>query len=158
MRNTAPVAHDLVVEGGYVRCTGHPEDVHQDGIQVLGGERVTFRGLVVWCSDPAGGFGEGVASSALISIGGAGASTPTDVVIERSVMGPGTANGVYVETAIRSGLRDSVACPDFTPTNGPVFAGATSTDAIDTGNEKPPADDPRCTSFDAAAAWVASLP
>ena len=54
VRNGATVAQDLVVEGGYVRCTGHADGVHQDGIQIIGGYRVTFRALVVWCGDPKG--------------------------------------------------------------------------------------------------------
>jgi hypothetical protein len=155
VRNTEPVAHDLAIEGGYVRCTGHPEGAHQDGIQVLGGTRVTFRNLVIWCGDPQSEFGTGVNSSALIAAGGAGgASTPTDVVIESSVMGPGTANGVLVESSVRSGIRGSVACPDWTPAGGPVLIGAAAVDGIDVDNEKPALDDPRCSSFEAALAWV----
>ena len=39
--------HDLVVEGGKVRCLAKAPVLHQDGIQVLGGERVTFRDMNV---------------------------------------------------------------------------------------------------------------
>jgi hypothetical protein len=156
VRNTEPVAHDLTVEGGYVRCTGHPQGAHQDGIQVLGGARVTFRNLVVWCGGPDPTFGDGVNSSALIATGGAAAATiPTDVVIEHSVLGPGTANGVLVEGSLRSGVRSSVACPDWTPAGGPVLLGAAAVEGIDVDNEKPGLDDPRCSSFEAALAWAA---
>jgi hypothetical protein len=154
VRNTDPVAHDLTVEGGYVRCDGRFGDAHQDGIQVMGGERITFANLVVWCSDPLGVPGDGTNSSALIQRAGAGASTPTDVVIERSVMGPGTANGVLIEDSLRSGIRNAIACPDWTVAGGPVFASAGAIDWIDEGNEKPAAEDPVCTSFEAAVAWV----
>ena len=34
-----PVAHDLVIWGGYIRCYDKPAEAHQDGIQALGGER-----------------------------------------------------------------------------------------------------------------------
>ena len=156
VRNTEPVAHDLTIESGYVRCTGHPEGAHQDGIQVLGGARVTFRNLVVWCGGPDPTFGDGVNSSALIATGGAGAATiPTDIVIEHSVMGPGTANGVLVEGSLRSGIRSSVACPDWTLAGGPVLLGAAAVEGIDLDNEKPDVDDPRCASFEAALAWAA---
>ena len=49
VRNIEPVAHDLTIEGGYVRCADRPEEAHQDGIQAIGGRRVTFRNLVIWC-------------------------------------------------------------------------------------------------------------
>jgi hypothetical protein len=156
VRNTEPVAQDLTIESGFVRCTGRPAGAHQDGIQVLGGTRVTFRNLVVWCGDPESQYGAGVNSSALIAAGGSGgAGTPTDVVIVHSVMGPGTANGVLVEASLRSGLRGSVACPDATPAGGPVLIGAGAVDGIDEANEKPGLEDARCSSFEAALAWAA---
>jgi hypothetical protein len=158
VRNGTTVAQDLVVEEGYVRCTAHPEDVHQDGIQVMGGHRVTFRALVVWCGGPNGEIGDGFNSQVLIALGGAGTTTPTDVVFERSAMGPGTANGFFVQTSIRSGIRDSIACPDLLTTGGPIFFGPEAVDPVDTGNEELPATDPRCTSFEAALAWVESPP
>ena len=45
-----PAAHDLVIDGGYIRCFDHPPEAHQDGIQVMGGERITFRRLEIECS------------------------------------------------------------------------------------------------------------
>jgi hypothetical protein len=158
VRNGLAVAQDLVVEGGYVRCNGHPDGAHQDGIQVMGGYRLTFRALVVWCGHPNGQIGDGVNSSVMIALAGGGTSTPTDVVFERSAMGPGTANGVFVQTSVRSGIRDSVACPDLTPTGGSIFFGSGALDGINTGNERPPASDPRCTSFEAALAWAETPP
>ncbi len=158
VRNGSVVAQDLAVEGGYVRCTGHPDGAHQDGIQVMGGYRLTFRALVVWCGDPDGQIGDGVNSQVMIALGGAGTSTPTDVVFERSAMGPGSANGFFVQTSIRSGIRDSVGCPDLTPTGGSIFLGTGAVDGIDTGNEELPASDPRCTSFEAALAWAETPP
>lgn len=156
VRNAGQVATDLVIEGGYVRCNGHPDLAHQDGIQVLGGTRVTFRNLVIWCGGPDPDFGAGVNSSAMINRAGSGATTPTDVVIEHSVMGPGTANGVLVESSIRSGLRGSVACPDWTVAGGPVLLTEEAVDGIDVDNEKPGPEDPRCSSFEAALAWAAA--
>jgi hypothetical protein len=117
---------------------------------------VTFRNLVVWCDDLSNEFGGGVNASALIARGGTEASTPTDIVIEHSVMGPGTANGVMIDDSVRSGIRNSVACPDATVAQGPVFIGLGAIDPIDVDNEKPPLEDPRCSSFDAAVAWAQS--
>jgi hypothetical protein len=154
VRNNGNVAHDLVVESGYVVCTGHPEGIHQDGIQGMGGYRLTFRNLVFWCGDLDAGHGEGFVSSALLGTGGAGVSIPTDVVIEHSVMGMGNANGVHVGESVRNGIRNSVACPDRTPENGPVSFNADAVQGVDVDNEKPGPDDPRCTSFAAALAWA----
>jgi hypothetical protein len=154
VRNNGSVAHDLVVESGYVVCTGHPEGIHQDGIQGMGGYRLTFRNLVFWCGDLDAEHGEGFVSSALLGTGGAGVSIPTDVVIEHSVMGMGNANGVHVGESVRNGIRNSVACPDRTPENGPVSFNAEAVQGIDVDNEKPGPDDPRCTSFAAALAWA----
>ena len=156
VRNIEPVAHDLTIEGGYVRCTGRPESAHQDGIQAIGGSRITFRDLVIWCGTPEPDWGAGVNSSALFGKAGAGPAPPTDIVIEHSVMGPGTANGVLIAESVRSGIRGSVACPDFTAAGGPITLGIDSIDGIDVGNEKPTLDDPRCSSFDAAMNWAQS--
>jgi hypothetical protein len=77
-------------------------------------------------------------------------------VIEHSVMGMGNANGVHVGESVRNGIRNSVACPDRTPGNGPVSFNVDAVEGIDVDDEKPPADDPRCTSFEAALAWAQS--
>src|SRR6185503_7836182 len=41
---------DVSSGGGFVRCNGNYGDVHQDGIQVMGGTRVTFQNLTVNCT------------------------------------------------------------------------------------------------------------
>jgi hypothetical protein len=120
----------------------------------MGGYRLTFRNLVIWCGDLGGFLGDGFVSSAVLGTGGAGVSIPTDVVIEHSVMGMGNANGVHVGESVRNGIRSSVACPDRTTENGPVSFNAEAVGGIDVDNEKPAADDPRCASFAAAIAWA----
>ena len=59
VQNSAPVAHDLVIESGYVRCHSRTSGYHQDGIQAMGGTRITFRGLAVFCG------GDGVNATSL---------------------------------------------------------------------------------------------
>ena len=44
--------HDLAVDAGSVRCDGKVADVHQDGMQVMGGARITLRGLRIDCGRP----------------------------------------------------------------------------------------------------------
>ena len=46
----APAAHDLVIEGGYIRCHDSTPNAHQDGIQAMGGSRFTFRNLELNCN------------------------------------------------------------------------------------------------------------
>ena len=41
--------HDLAIDSGSVVCTAKLPTMHQDGIQVMGGERITLRGLSVNC-------------------------------------------------------------------------------------------------------------
>ena len=41
--------HDLAVEGGTIRCFAKAPVLHQDGIQVMGGLRISFRHLTVDC-------------------------------------------------------------------------------------------------------------
>lgn len=101
VRNVLPVAQDLEIEGGYVRCSSYPEGAHQDAIQALGGQRVTFRNLFLACQGNANLF---------IARGASGATTPTDIVCENCVLGPTSANPALISTSIRSGMRNSLTC------------------------------------------------
>ena len=75
-----PAAHDLMIGGGYIRCFDHPPEAHQDGIQVMGGERITFRRLEIECnSEP----------NAQLFIAGNDGAVPTDVVCDNCLLGPG---------------------------------------------------------------------
>ena len=49
VQNRGTVAHDLVIESGYVKCHDVAGSYHQDGIQAMGGHRLTFRNLAVDC-------------------------------------------------------------------------------------------------------------
>lgn len=102
-------AHDLSVWGGTttscgdnrcaaIICTAKHGIVHQDGIQAMGGERVTFRWFKVWC--PTGNNG------ALYVHGGAGGqSTPTDIVCEWCDLYEANAAIHIGPGAVRSGAR-----------------------------------------------------
>jgi hypothetical protein len=97
-----PVAHDLVIEGGYIRCYDHPGGAHQDGIQAMGGERITFRNLEINCnSEP----------NAQIFINSANGGTPTDIVCDGCFLGSGAAQTLFVNVSVRSGARNTLICP-----------------------------------------------
>lgn len=132
VQNSAPVAHDLVIESGYVRCHDRSGGYHQDGIQVMGGSRITFRGLSVFCG------GIGINAALFIARGGSGGSTPTDIVFENGRLGPNAAHTILLATSVRSGARNTVICParaidfDIQPSaSSPINSGNTIVRATD---------------------------
>lgn len=104
VQNSGVVAHDLVIESGVVRCHDRTPGHHQDGIQVMGGARLTFRSVAVHCG------GEGVNAALFIARGGTGDETPVDVVFEHGFLGVGAGQTVFVADSRRSGVRQSVIC------------------------------------------------
>ena len=69
VQNHGTVAHDLVIESGYVKCHDVAGNYHQDGIQAMGGTRLTFRKLTVDCLGNANLF---------VNQGGMKVSVPTE--------------------------------------------------------------------------------
>jgi hypothetical protein len=128
----APAAHDLVIEGGYIRCYGASAG-HQDGIQAMGGQRVTFRNLEVNCSsNPAQQF----------FVNSVNGGRPTDIVCEGCVLGARAASTLLVMSSTRSGARNSIVC------TGRYFSIRIESQAVspvNSGNTVVPATDPRCT-------------
>jgi hypothetical protein len=128
-----PVAHDLVVEGGYVRCHAQGSGGHQDGVQVMGGERITFRNLEIQCSSE---------PNAQFYVSALRPGLPTDVVCDGCLLGSGAAQTLFVDESLRSGARNTLICPgrfralriDESLAREPVLE----------GNEELPEGDPRC--------------
>jgi hypothetical protein len=111
--------HDLTVGGGSIRCLAKAPDFHQDGIQVLGGARITFRELTVSC----GRRDERLINSNLfIKQAGKSQLPPRDVVCQNCSFGAWAAHTVSVQTSVRSGVTGSKICvarfPQFTLTVG----------------------------------------
>ena len=122
--------HDLAIDGGSVVCTAKLPTMHQDGIQVMGGERITFRALDINC----GRAGESLINSNLF-INQAGRSThpPTDVVCADCFLGGDAAHTANIQNSVRSGVVSSTLCtakyPKLTLTVGPL-----AVDPVDSGN------------------------
>ncbi len=135
VQNSAPVAHDLVIDSGYVRCHSKTGSYHQDGIQAMGGERITLRNMHVDCG------GAGVNAALFIAQGGLEASIPTDVVFEHGVLAPDAAHTILLANALRSGARNSVICPGRIDT---YRIQSTAAAPVDRGNVEPAMSDPRC--------------
>lgn len=127
-------SHDITVGGGYVRCHRRAgADVHQDGIQVMGGSRITFRDLEIACSS---------GSNAQLFINGIRDGLPTDVVCERCALGGGAATTLIVGKSVRSGIRDSLVCPGRFHS---VRVTENAREPVDDGTRELPPSDARCT-------------
>ena len=128
-----PVAHDLVIWGGYIRCHDHAEGAHQDGVQALGGERITLRKLEINCNSQ---------PNAQFFVNAASGGMPTDVVCERCFLGSGAATTLLIGESIRSGARNSLLCRGrFRP----LAVALDAVDPVNVGNTVLPATDARCS-------------
>jgi hypothetical protein len=116
IRVTTSDPHDLVVEGGYIRCHDRSDNTHQDGIQVRGGQRVTFRNLLIDC---------GTANNGAIFITG---DTTADIVCEQCFLKPGNST-LYISSGSGSGARNSTVC------DGRAFGVRISEGAVNPVNE-----------------------
>jgi hypothetical protein len=131
-----PPAHDLVVEGGYVRCHDRYGSVHQDGIQAMGGTRVTFRNLEVDCASA-----EGVNSAMFINEGRGGQSRPTDIVCDGCTLkkAPNRNRVLRIHDSLRSGARNStiVWCGPGPECGGgeAVFVSKAASEPVDDDND-----------------------
>ena len=146
VQNFGEAAHDLVIESGFVKCHDVFGEYHQDGIQVMGGHSITFRGLRVDCLGNSNFF---------LSKGGQEATTPTDVVCEGCVLGPNSGQTLFYAISLRSGVRDTTICTGrfravrvepgaeeivgFEPEAEDV-----PEEGVDAGNQVLPHDDPSC--------------
>jgi len=100
--NASNAAHDLVIGGGYIKCHDITSGAHQDGVQAMGGARVTFRNVSIDCLGNSNFF---------VNRAGSGSTTPTDIVCEGCFLGPRSSTTIRVNEATRSGARNSTFCP-----------------------------------------------
>jgi hypothetical protein len=127
-----PAAHDLTIGGGYIRCRDRLAGTHQDGIQVMGGERITFRRLEINCNSNPNGQ---------LFINSANGGLPTDVVCESCVLGSGAASTLLVGRSVRSGARRSLICAGRFHD---IRINPTAESPVNIGNSVLPRTDPRC--------------
>ncbi len=128
--SSANAAHDLVIESGYIKCHAMTAGAHQDGVQGMGGSRLTFRGIAIDCLGNSNFF---------VNTAGSGATKPTDIVCDGCMLSPRTSTTVRVNQATRSGVRNTVICPGRNMT---TFWGDPS--YVNTNNSLPPRTDSRC--------------
>ena len=105
---------------------------HQDGIQAMGGERVTFRNLEINCNSNPNGQ---------IFVNAANGGNPTDIVCESFFLGSGAGSSLFINHSVRSGARNTLICPGrFSPIR--IESGAVS--PVNENNTVLPATDSRC--------------
>jgi hypothetical protein len=92
-------AHDLVIQSGSIVCHDRDPSTHQDGVQAQGGERVTFRKLVVDCR---------TSNNAAFFVSGT-RTVPDAIVCVRCTLLPANST-VSIKRSLRSGVRDSTVC------------------------------------------------
>ena len=97
-----PGSHDLTIGGGSIRCYGHDVGKHQDGIQAMGGQKITFNGLDDQCMSANN-------SAIFINEGGNNIQLPTDITCV-SCYFAGGGYPVRIATSLRSGIRGSRIC------------------------------------------------
>ncbi len=128
--NSPDAAHDLVIESGYVKCHDAATGAHQDGVQAMGGARLTFRNLSIDCLGNSNFF---------VNRAGSGATRPADILCIGCLLGPRSSTTIRVNDAARSGARNSLLCPGRNMTE---FWGDPS--SINLGNSILARLDPRC--------------
>jgi len=100
-------AHDLTVGGGSIRCLGKAPTLHQDGIQALGGARITFHDLTIDCGRQQDRL---IDSNFFVNEAGKSTQPPTDIVCDGCWLGGWAAHTVNLQTSVRSGVTDSTLC------------------------------------------------
>jgi hypothetical protein len=131
-------AHDLYIGGGYIRCFARDPVKHQDGIQAMGGQRVTFYGVAIACLTANNG-------SFFVNQGTSSSELPTDIVCDHCTL-QGGGFTVRITHSLRSGIRNSRVVPgkfggvriDHVLAQDPVDANnqIITSDAIHTGPPK----------------------
>ena len=99
--------HDLTIGGGSIQCLGKAPGLHQDGVQVMGGARVTFSNLTINCGRANDNL---INSNLFIKRAGQSIQPPTDIVCDHCTFGGYTAHTVTVGASVRSGITNSTLC------------------------------------------------
>jgi hypothetical protein len=74
-------AHDLVVSDVELACQGHDAGKHQDGIQVMGGRRISFLGGMIACASANN-------SQFMVHTGDAGKDPPDSILFQNLTIDP----------------------------------------------------------------------
>jgi hypothetical protein len=118
------------IGGGSIRFLAKLPVVHQDGVQVMGGDRITFNRLQIDC----GRAGQRLINSNLfIKQSGRSLAAPTDILCVHCLLGEEAAHTVDIQSSARSGLVGSRICVAKYP-NLSLTIGAGAVDPVDRRN------------------------
>jgi len=123
-------AHDLEIDGGSIHCLAKAPTLHQDGIQVMGGDSITFHNMKIDCGRP----GESLINSNMFfNMAGRATLPPTDVVCDGCQFGGGAAHTVLIQRSVRSGVSNSILCRAKYP-NLTLTIGSAAVDPVNVSN------------------------
>jgi hypothetical protein len=114
VQNAGTVAHDLVIESGYVRCYDRTQNTTRMDRRWAATES---RSETCSCHAAAG-----VNANLFIARGGMEASTPTGIIFEDGRLGPDAAHTILLADAVRSRPQNSHLRP-LVRLHGPVERG-----------------------------------
>jgi hypothetical protein len=134
-------AHDLVIEGGSIRCLGRNPNDHQDGIQSWQyAANVTLRNMDIRC------YTANNSNFYLNTL--AGKPRIHDVVCDHCFFGPNATSSTSWDNTTDSGIRDSLICAGKSASLSLRYGNPGNVRPIDEGNQvlrRAGNSDPRCT-------------
>lgn len=133
IQNQSNPARDLTIGGGYVKCHAIGGGVHQDAVQAMAGERITFNGINFDC----------LGNSNFFVNRAAGSHTPTDIVCNGCTFAGKSSTTVRVNVSVRSGVRNSSACPGRN-VKEPFYFTSSAQSPVNSGNRPLASSDPTC--------------
>jgi hypothetical protein len=123
-------AHDLTIGGGAIHCPAKAPKLHQDGVQAMGGQRITFANMVIDCGRQADSL---IDSNFFVKKAGSSTVPPSDIVCDHCTLGAWTAHTTNIESSLRSGIRNSTLCVGRFP-KLTVTIGSDAVSPVNTGN------------------------
>jgi hypothetical protein len=101
-------AHDLEIFGGTIKCISKLPTLHQDAVQVMGGQHIHFHQMVLDCGRQTDNL---IDSNFFINMAGGATSPPDDVTCDHCWIGPYAASSVNLQDSTSSGVWNSTICP-----------------------------------------------
>jgi len=120
-------ARDLVITGN-ADCGARSGSIHQDGVQVMSGQRIEFRDFT--SGDPDGGRWTCWGSGGGFFISHVNGTVPTDVVCVRCHIAAYN-QALRIQSSVRSGARDSVF--GYSRSYG-IYVGSDASSPVNVGN------------------------
>lgn len=119
-------AHDLIVNGGSIKCLSKLPTLHQDAVQVMGGSNLTFNNMTLDCGRESDSL---IDSNFFVNCSGACTTPPDHVICDVCYFGPWAASTVNLQASSDSGITNSTIC------QGKFFGFRKGSDAVNSVNQ-----------------------